>query len=1302
MPFRTPSNQLTDKDIHNFVELWQDTIYFIPNINKYVDDNFTWIPTPGRFQKLIKEFRENEGGLNEQEERTEKILSAKPAVDEIWKKIVSWINIIHPNNTSFRETDPILRDLNGLHSVFELGSMDQQIKTLEEVLDKNNSLPDINQVKILCRELKDQWEKARPNSNICFIKNETGGNLTFVFQMPFGNFYDLKHFLFYKAGVFFEYKGHERVRMNYRNVIVHCERSIFWNDYEKVFLKGFSGIILNSPKLIPKDGQCGCPPFVSATNTMEFEFAWQPRYSLWQVLNPLGKPKGVEIKGKDLDGKEITLGEAFTTHELKKVDVSSKNWGLIDTIFYLLPRDYVSDTEKADDERGQAYQEYIRSGVSKKIDENGIKVKPLGEIRRKHERKNQSIWEVLKNGFKVKLKDGQKEAVDLTKPEYLHLHDHFNVQFFYNDKMDYQCRLSDLDLKNIEIHIIANPAGIVYTFHSKRISFKFSEQCKLIMEGSRIAKAGIELAKIIGPDAVKAVGKGIEKITSWIPIPGASQVGKGIGMITKWFAGKKTEIEKIGDSATRVMSEWDKTLESKTQDSKSGIDERQGERSAVMSGMSIPDTNAKVRYPSSIRGTSTGSDSKFSRTSEGTSHRQSKDIGQGDTSSSSQARSTSVSYSFSPAQSTTAVLGVVPSMMATSNLDNDYSLLDFILHKKSPAFKIRIQYNKPQISHYVQNLRMRRKEGHKLVCKTVFANLTDVAGFHKYIPHMIEGDTNGFFADLYSRGVEQYKNTPKEIWNLDLGEMETPKDNMIISKFAANYTAHEELIKEIGSTDEYSHEDEKVWLNYVSYLKKEGESDDKGRNTIKELAESSNRPFSGYQNTSVCGGSRIGCKAAGKTARQCYETHNPEDTHHPDGDVMFAHTTDQSILECDWTFTATTYWKIVREMIPAKEGRWEDNEGKRGNNWYNTREEAEKYADRVRGWGKKVRNVRVEFSYRQGNTSYGETEEVSESEYNRRRKSGDYRCWTSERGAEWGTRKTGTKPKGGYNRKGVVETGEFEDIVESYKISSGTTIYKTEKINKEGKQDCYWVWWEELFGQREQDERISDKKYINLKEYEEIKRSKPSDVVDFGFDYPDEFSESLKKGKPASWKFAMNGNWRSHTINLDSSKKYSAHIYTFHNGKGSKEITDPGTNDGSPWQCWLEQRGNWIGIVFNRAKVVSISVGDADDLGGGMEYTNEVDNAYEIATDNTWTDVSEGVQQVQAENQQEQLLSLEQLNEALHMPQQELTQEYTEEQIRQIETERAIRAEQQRKAQKSQEDEEWDELDNRGNRTRNK
>ena len=132
MPLRTPSNYLTDRDVHNLVELWEDIICFIPKINQWVDDNFTWIPTPGKFQKLIKEFRERQYGLNEQKRVAQEILDARPKTKAsnrsywtnwpAWKNIVDWLNSIHPVSTGSKETDPIRQDLNVLRAVFELGS----------------------------------------------------------------------------------------------------------------------------------------------------------------------------------------------------------------------------------------------------------------------------------------------------------------------------------------------------------------------------------------------------------------------------------------------------------------------------------------------------------------------------------------------------------------------------------------------------------------------------------------------------------------------------------------------------------------------------------------------------------------------------------------------------------------------------------------------------------------------------------------------------------------------------------------------------------------------------------------------------------------------------------------------------------------------------------------------------------------------------------------------------------------------------------------------------------------------------
>ncbi|MEG7978863.1 MAG: hypothetical protein NY202_02990 [Mollicutes bacterium UO1] len=74
------------------------------------------------------------------------------------------------------------------------------------------------------------------------------------------------------------------------------------------------------------------------------------------------------------------------------------------------------------------------------------------------------------------------------------------------------------------------------------------------------------------------------------------------------------------------------------------------------------------------------------------------------------------------------------------------------------------------------------------------------------------------------------------------------------------------------------------------------------------------------------------CQRAGKSPRQCAARHDPEDTQHPDGDVMLAHTTDQSLVTLGWEDTHTTYTKLETYTIPGQEGTWVDNYKKPGAN----------------------------------------------------------------------------------------------------------------------------------------------------------------------------------------------------------------------------------------------------------------------------------------------------------------------------------------------------------------------------------
>src|SRR5438067_1738412 len=99
-------------------------------------------------------------------------------------------------------------------------------------------------------------------------------------------------------------------------------------------------------------------------------------------------------------------------------------------------------------------------------------------------------------------------------------------------------------------------------------------------------------------------------------------------------------------------------------------------------------------------------------------------------------------------------------------------------------------------------------------------------------------------------------------------------------------------------------------------------------------------------------------------------------------------------------------------------------------------------------------------------------------------------------------------------------------------------------------------------------------------------------------------------------------------------------------------------------------------------------VGDADAIGDGQYFEDYTETVVDVTADNLGDAAQEGLMHQQAETSKEQELTLDQLNEALHMPQQQVQQEYTEEQIRQIEQARIQQSQQQKNNQ--QEDESVD------------
>jgi len=99
--------------------------------------------------------------------------------------------------------------------------------------------------------------------------------------------------------------------------------------------------------------------------------------------------------------------------------------------------------------------------------------------------KEETIIETFSN---IRDNQGNLLNIDLLSKSHHHLQSHITVQFFYNRKPVHQCKLIDLDLKEMEVEIMANPARIMYNFRSGKVFFPFSELCSLTLDASAAAK----------------------------------------------------------------------------------------------------------------------------------------------------------------------------------------------------------------------------------------------------------------------------------------------------------------------------------------------------------------------------------------------------------------------------------------------------------------------------------------------------------------------------------------------------------------------------------------------------------------------------------------------------------------------------------------------------------------------------------------------------------------------------------------------------------------------------------------------
>jgi|tagenome__1003787_1003787.scaffolds.fasta_scaffold19285103_2 hypothetical protein len=106
--------------------------------------------------------------------------------------------------------------------------------------------------------------------------------------------------------------------------------------------------------------------------------------------------------------------------------------------------------------------------------------------------KEETIQETFAN---IRDDKGNLLNIDLTKSQFYHLQSHITVQFFYNRKPVHQCKLNELDLEDMSIETMANPARIMYNFRSGKVFFPFSELCSLTLDASKAAKILAGLGK---------------------------------------------------------------------------------------------------------------------------------------------------------------------------------------------------------------------------------------------------------------------------------------------------------------------------------------------------------------------------------------------------------------------------------------------------------------------------------------------------------------------------------------------------------------------------------------------------------------------------------------------------------------------------------------------------------------------------------------------------------------------------------------------------------------------------------------
>jgi hypothetical protein len=182
-----------------------------------------------------------------------------------------------------------------------------------------------------------------------------------------------------------------------------------------------------------------------------------------------------------------------------------------------------------------------------------------------------------------------------------------------------------------------------------------------------------------------------------------------------------------------------------------------------------------------------------------------------------------------------SAMASLPSMLAPSHVKCDYTMAEFALRYEQPSLKLRIEYNSHLFNRYKMEKTLKRN-GNEWINEKKAGNYLIRKGYWKIVPHIFEGDKDGFFAAIFSQGVYMYEEHPHEYF-LEKLEGGKYKSGQLVGGNPQIETVFQRDLEETGGHDNVSQRGGGLFVYKTSYIRKK---DSSGGNVFETLMNQAN------------------------------------------------------------------------------------------------------------------------------------------------------------------------------------------------------------------------------------------------------------------------------------------------------------------------------------------------------------------------------------------------------------------------------------------------------------------------------